>query len=713
MRSRIPFLVPVCLMALTIALVIGLPQGTASPENDWNLESRIPASSLGWVSLEDVGSWEKRFEQTAISGLFNDPEMKEFTAPIEKALREMLEAPDGPMGEMPPMVRSFMEQLQNLKGQLAVALVDLDLDRQQPHLVMSLDFGPHLEDFVAFLRRLKTELGEDGDRIETFERDGRTWWQVDTGGPRLTATTVDTAFVMATGPDLLGQVLTAEDAAGSLKTSSAFAYCRDRSGGDALGLFAFANAPALLEMFEDEMPRDAQRIARVLGLDTLKGVSYGMAFKGDGFMDSLILHTPGADHGLTTLDLMPAAQPTMLDAVPANAFLFAEASYNFSTLMPGIRDLVTSVDEDVAKKMDELLEEASEMVGVDIERELMPVFSQGLGYYASMPQGGGMYPEFALMCNVKDPATFEATFSKFMNGLAGVISEEGHAVAATRTMDYKGTQIHMMDLMGTRRREVIPFTPSWAVVGNRMVATAVPYTLKDIINRQASGQRAPGLDTQEDFQALMAHRPANAGSVSYLDLQAIMSLAYDTLVPLAQTAAKPNLMRGAVPFELDWAKLPPASQVRKHFRSMASFGSWNRDGIEISIHAPIPMVLVMGIAIGAGALFFMRGMEEMGSVRAVEMPREVDMGRLNRELAEIQGEELARYVRLFKLEKERLPTSLDELVKEHVLRSLPKDPWDNAYKLKIKEGEKREFAIVSAGADGQIGTPDDITVGGN
>ncbi len=713
MRSRIPFLVPVCLTALIIALVVGLPQGTASPENDWNLESRVPASTLGWLSLEDVGSWEARFEKTAISGLFNDPEMKEFTAPISAALQEMLEAPDGPMNNVPPMVRSFMEQLEHLKGQLAVALVDIDLDNERPHLVMSLDFGPHLADFIEFLRKLKTELGEDGDRIETFERDGRTWWQVDTGGPVLTATSVDTAFVMATGPDLLNQVLTAEDASNSLKTSSAFAYCRDRSGGEALGLFAFANAPALLEMFEDEMPRDAQRVARVLGLDTVKGVSYGMAFKGDGFMDTFIVHTPGADHGLATLDLMPAAAPTMLDAVPANAFLFAEASYNFSTLMPGVKELAASVDEDVAKGLDEALEKASDMVGVDIERELMPIFGQGLGYYASMPQGGGMYPEFALMCNVKDPATFEATFSKFMNGLAGVINEEGEVVASTRSMDYKGHRIHMLDLMGTRRSEVIPFTPSWAVVGNRMIATAVPYTLKDVISRHAAGQRTAGLASQEDFQSLMAHRPANAGSVSYLDMQAIMSLAYDTLVPLAQTAAKPNLMRGAIPFELDWAKLPPANQIRHHFRSMASFCSWERDGIEISIHAPIPMVLVMGIAIGVGAAYFVSQVE-MGSARAMPpMVREVDMGRLNRELAEIQGEELARYVRLFQLEKERLPTSLDELVKEHVLRSLPKDPWDRAYKLKVKEGEKRAFAIISAGADGQIGTPDDITVGGN
>ena len=37
------------------------------------------------------------------------------------------------------------------------------------------------------------ELGADGDAIQHSERDGRTWWQVDTGGPIIHATNIDTA----------------------------------------------------------------------------------------------------------------------------------------------------------------------------------------------------------------------------------------------------------------------------------------------------------------------------------------------------------------------------------------------------------------------------------------------------------------------------------------------------------------------------------------
>ena len=77
-------------------------------------------------------------------------------------------------------------------------------------------------------------------------------------------------------------------------------------------------------------------------------------------------------------------------------------------------------------------------------------------------------------------------------------------------------------------------------------------------------------------------------------------------------------------------------------------------------------------------------------------------------MARIQAEQISSYVRVFLLTQQRLPTSLDELVKENVASSLPKDPWSNAFELFVLDEQERKFVVRSAGPDGSFGTKDDV-----
>ena len=151
------------LPALLLTVLV-LPKGFAEPRDGWSLEARVPPTALGFVSIEDIGGMEARFEKTAIAGLFREPEMKAFVAPIEKAGREMLEAgEDGPLGESGPMVLKVLEQLKGLKGQVAIALLDVDVDAEKPEIVASLDFGPHVADFITFVQTTRAEIDPEGE----------------------------------------------------------------------------------------------------------------------------------------------------------------------------------------------------------------------------------------------------------------------------------------------------------------------------------------------------------------------------------------------------------------------------------------------------------------------------------------------------------------------------------------------------------------------
>ena len=195
-----------CLLALA-AFFVAVPKGFAEPRDQWSLQARVPSSAMAMLSIEDVAGMGAKFEKTAIAGLFRDPEMQAFVQPIGEQIQKMLESEKGsPFGEATPIVMKLLEQLSHLRGQLAIALLDVDPGQGMPRAVLSLDFGQHVGDFAQFLDGMRNEIDPDGKGIRAYEKDGRTWWQVQ-DGPPITATTVDTAFVAATDATLLEGVI--------------------------------------------------------------------------------------------------------------------------------------------------------------------------------------------------------------------------------------------------------------------------------------------------------------------------------------------------------------------------------------------------------------------------------------------------------------------------------------------------------------------------
>ncbi|MGK0299496.1 MAG: hypothetical protein ACI89X_000361 [Planctomycetota bacterium] len=74
---------------------------------------------------------------------------------------------------------------------------------------------------------------------------------------------------------------------------------------------------------------------------------------------------------------------------------------------------------------------------------------------------------------------------------------------------------------------------------------------------------------------------------------------------------------------------------------------------------------------------------------------------------------IAGAVRMFYVKSSKLPDTLEELTKldnrgRRALTGLPKDGWDQAYKLVVGD-TPREFQVVSAGPDKKHGTADDIS----
>jgi len=700
--------VTTALVALT--LVLGFAPARGGDDAGFHLEARVPASTLAFASIEDVGTLGDRLGRTGMGHLLQDEEMQAFFAPLTKLASQ---AVHGKVMELPPIAVEALEQIQGLRGQVALALVDVDPAHKSAKIVLSLDFDGHVNDFTAFLERVRKKFDPQGEKIQSATHDDRTWWTVTGGEMPLHVTTVGTAVVAATDQALLQVIVANAGITGTLADNPDFRTVREKAGGDDLAIFAFGNVSAALAKFGAQLGPQARPIADALGLDTVRGLGYGLAIRGGSFRDTLIVHAPKADHGLIPLMAMPAlTAPRTLDLVPSGAFYWAEANLPVSTLLARVRSLVQTIDPDAVEQMGQGLASVKQMLGVDLETELLAGLDDGMGIYAAFPPTGGLFPEMACIVPVKDPSTYEGVFDRFVAGLAGLATEQGDVNVSTRVLDYHGTRLHIVDLQASRGDDVVPFTPTWAVIGNRLVVTLVPHAMKEIVLRAQGRTSAPGLASKADFQALMREKPLGVGAMAYVDLKGALSLVYDTLVPLLQTAAKPNVMKD-VKVPLDWAMLPPASRVAPYFSSLAEYVTWNEDGIHVSYQGPVPVLSVAMLGGVIAALFVSRasseptwvstGKAEVPARAGEDLDAEMDV-----EVAKLQAEILADYVGTYRQSKGRLPKSFEEMVEADICKAPAKDPWDQAYAyVTYSTGG---YAVVSMGPDRTLGTADDIQV---
>ena len=709
------------LLAVTAALLLGalstLPRGHAAPEG-WSLAHRVPASTLGYAALEDVGSWKARFEQTAIYKLATHPDMQAFLEPLTQGVEGMLAGRGGPVSQMPPSAQKLLNAVLGVNGDVSVAVTSLDETTGMPQVVASLDFRDNIGEFGKFLGEFRTEVDPESKHIQYEMRDGRPYWSIDADGVPITGTIFDSAFLISNSSDTLSQVV-AGTVAQPLASAPTYGTVRTQAGADDLAVFAYVNMPPLLSLLQEQAGPEVAPMVRAMGLEALKGAGVGISFAGDGFRDALILHAPHATSGLFGLMRYQPVPPEALKWVPADAFYYAEGKATLDTYLAGLKKLMGDIEPNAVEQVDQMLQHINTSIGVDLDKEILQQMDGHTCFYASMPSTGGLFPEVVMLLKAKDAAVFEANVKRLVDGVAGMLTEEGDALASTRTLTFRDHTLHLLDLEGPRRGRMVPLTPTWTrLADNWFAVTLVPHTMKELILR-VSGTGEAGLAQQEDFRAVMSHKPAAAGSVGYIDLQGLAALLYDTGAPLLQMLAKPNMLPEQFP-PLDFALLPPTRVIRPYLRSAGLFSTWDDNGMSLSSQGPIPMGMVFVGAVAASVMVPMIAMRRQAPGFA---PPPIGIGggpggpgnnnaRLQIDIAKMMARDAARHVRSYLLQNGALPTSLSELVKVEMLRKVPTDAWQNPFWLVVTDAEKNSFQIVSAGPDGKRGTDDDIAVDG-
>ena len=680
------------------------------------LETLVSGRSLAFVSVENVGTLGKRFKATALGRMLDDPEMKGFLAPVAEDLNKLASDKQSKGGlPIPPMVLELLGKLTGLEGQAGVSLVDVD-DRR-PVIAACLDFGGKLSDFIAFIGRVKDDPSGDKPPISTREDGGRTYWLFgNPEHPAMFATAVGTAILCSTDHDWLAKTagggLTPID--GALSSAPAFQRVRAASGGESLALSLYANVPSILAKYK--MGERGAKMADALGLGAIEAAGYGMAFAGDGILDSIVVDAPTTDHGILTLMPTKPIDHASLAWAPTTAFYYGEENLDIAGLVPKLRALFGRIDPDMTEHVEKTLGQIRDVIGMDLEKDVLSGFGENLAFWLSMPETGGLYPELGLSFEVKDPAACEKTIAAVADKLCEEAGKGEHMMASRRVLEWHGKRLHVLDLVGIGRHAMVPFTPTLCFVGNRMLVTLVPHAMKEILLRQEEmGTANAGLAGQEDVKALLDAAPKGHASFAYLDLQAILNLAYDTAVPALQTIAKPNIL-GGLPVRLDWAQLPATRSMRPYFRSLGAFLVSDGKSVRISIHSPIGIIGPIGAIAAAYAVMGGRHRE----MPTIDVPDKTatDAASEASTQALTNAESLRDAVLAYYRAKGKLPEGLADLTGNDpktgspYLASVPLDPWGFGFVYTVTDAATAKYEIRAWGPDGLPKTDDDVVAVG-
>lgn len=694
---------------LACSLAALLPALAGEPVAPLRLERLLGPDVIACVRVDTrLATWEGPVRASALGRMVAEPEVAQALAPLWRSAQAAF-APPGSAAAVtspfPPALRWVLAGLEGLSGELSVAWMDGDV--RAPRLAALLDFGPRLSHAVAFLERARERAVDGAPVVDRAASTTAGFWRVGVGGrPSVEVAVVGTALIASTDAAWLRDVvrggLGTSGGAASLATSAAFVRLRRRTADDAAA-WGYVDLALLRERLPAEAASFGGAIGDALGLRSWRAAAYGLGFDGDRVVERAALDAPRAD-GLLGLLAQGPGVSVGLDLAPRGTLLHAELGLEVAPLLRRVTEVLDALDADLASDLTRLHVSIWSASGVDPDREVLGRFTGREAAWLGLPPTGGLFPELAFVARVREPEAFERAFELVLAALLERWSSSGELVATARTLPGPGgARLHVIGLDRPPGTGVSPFTPTWAVVGDRLLVTLVPHAMREILARARAGD--PPFRDDPAAAALRGEPGTGDDPVAgvHLDTRALLRCLYDTGAPLLQST------RGGFGLELpggfDPALLPATRTISPFLRATRLRIRVDGDGADVSVTAPLPPLALAAVGLLLGRL---------AHPEAAPAPAEAESSS-----ASVRDDPEARTLEVLErvgvaLEEHRArlgawPDRLEDLVeRSRLLASVPLDGWGSP--LLYGPGPRPGSVTVrSPGPDGRPDTDDDRT----
>jgi len=320
------------------------------------------------------------------------------------------------------------------------------------------------------------------------------------------------------------------------------------------------------------------KIRDAIGIQGLKHLVYSAGFDGKDWADHMLLHAPEPRPGLFALADPKPLSEAALKSIPATATMAGATKFDLGKLVGALRKAVHEVDENAGQQVDEVINEASKHIGLDIQKDVLDALGDEWVYYSDPMTGGrGMFG--AVMINhLKNAQKAEASFSKLESMLNDVLAKEikdKDVSVKFLTTKYGNTTIHYL---GTPL-----VSPAWAVKGEFLIVALYPQMVAGASDQVGAGGKSI-LDNPK-YQAMRQRLGVpNANGFGFADLQQTAPDGYAFWVAVSRLSGFGDIFGVPAPAML----LPPLNKIMPHLAPAGQVTWTDKDGIHAKSISPFP-----------------------------------------------------------------------------------------------------------------------------
>ena len=459
------------------------------------LADRLPASTMVYVGWSPNAS----LQTTATAKMLAD---ERFMGPWRRVLQEMmLDMRDGPNGG--ERISAHLPQLLMDAAQCEGCFALLELKQAKRHFnpqsVLMIDLGAKRKTFEEHFKPIQLRMKERvGDRLKMVKlQNSWVYTKPDREGKALvTWGFVGDSFVafMGDGAEDFIPKLVAGKIDSNLKNSPAFADCLGKIPGDSIFTTYLDTQSSLMmlrRLIEREgnndllfIGRNWEKLLSEFGFDNVKGVAEKTVIEDRQFVTRTLVRTQGAPKGLLSLVAQSAVDEAMIKVIPQDAMAAAAVRLDPAKAYEQIKASAINIGGDDAKTGFTQLEQGAEGMGLPLKTVLEALSDQWVVYNATS-QGGFALTGWTLVGNIRDVEKF----NKVMNVVRGMIAkgfggenEKSHL----RVLEVDGVKIEYLE-MG---RWSMPFSPAWAIVGDKFVLGLYPQIVEDAARHIKEGGKS-------------------------------------------------------------------------------------------------------------------------------------------------------------------------------------------------------------------------------
>jgi prepilin-type processing-associated H-X9-DG protein len=311
----------------------------------------------------------------------------------------------------------------------------------------------------------------------------------------------------------------------------------------------YLDVPKLFKLI-DALPPGAQQIKAMapmvisaLGLDDIKAIAVSQNFDGKDWTEKAFVAAPAPRSGLLSLGDKPM-DPSIFKLAPSTSTRVIAHDLDLSQLLTVIRDSAAKINPNVAQTVDQVLDQANQATGVNVQYEVLGSFGSDWLAYTDPETAGEGGLGLVVVNRPRNSDKLQAALGKleqFADSMSSGFLQDKHIEVQIRQTTIDGVTIHYLGAP--------LFEPAWAIKDGVWYFALYPSIVSTAADGNPDGKSILDNPSFAELAGRLGHQ-ADATGLQFLDVPKLAPESYPGWLLLSRVAGAGDLLGVPAPVTL-------------------------------------------------------------------------------------------------------------------------------------------------------------------